>query len=346
MRVLVTGHLGYIGTVLTPMLAGDGHDVVGLDTDLYRRCTFGGDPLPAVPNLCRDVRDVEADDLRGFDALIHLAGLSNDPLGDLDPERTDEINHRASVRLARLAREAGVRRFVFSSSCSNYGAGGEGMLDERSPFNPQTPYGRSKVLVEQTVAPMADDGFCPTFLRSATAYGLSPRLRFDLVLNNLTAWAVTTGQVMLKSDGSAWRPLVHVEDIASAFAAVLRTPEDAVRGEAFNIGRTDQNFRVREIAEIVAETVPECRISFADGASADTRNYRVACDLAPRVLVGFRPRWTVRDGARQLYEGFARAGLTLAAFEGPTFQRVAHLRSLLADGHVDASLRPVEPAAA
>jgi nucleoside-diphosphate-sugar epimerase len=343
-RVLVTGHLGYIGTVLTPMLRDQGHDVIGLDSDLYRRCTFCG-VIPEVESLAMDVRDVQPGDLDGIEAVVHLAGLSNDPLGDLDPDLTDEINRRASVRLAELCKQSGVRRFVFASSCSNYGAGGPDMLTESAPLNPITPYGESKVRVELEVAPLADERFCPTYLRAATAYGVSPRLRFDLVLNNLTAWAVTTGMVRLKSDGSPWRPVVHVEDIALAFVSALRTPEQDVRNEAFNIGRTDENFRVRELADLVACTVPGCEVTMADDASPDVRNYRVDCAKAARVLRGFTPAWTARRGVRQLYETLAARDLTLEAFEGPTFQRVAHIRRLLEEQILDRTLRTC-PAAA
>jgi len=253
MRVLVTGHLGYIGTVMVPMLIAKAHEVVGLDSDLFERCTFG-DGIQNIPELKKDIRDVEVSDLNGFDAVIHLAGLSNDPLGDLNPELTYEINHAASVRLASLAKEAGVTRFIFSSSCSNYGAGGENFLNEESQFNPVTPYGISKVRVEQDVAKLADSNFSPTFLRNATAYGVSPRLRFDLVLNNLVAWAFTTGRVYIKSDGTPWRPIVHIEDISRAFIAVLHAPREVVHNQAFNVGRNDDNYRIRELAEIVEET--------------------------------------------------------------------------------------------
>ncbi|HKJ31285.1 MAG TPA: SDR family oxidoreductase, partial [Balneolales bacterium] len=251
MKVLVTGHRGYIGTVLVPMLQNEGYVVVGLDSDLYRKCTFG-EPLPSdVPSIIKDVRDVDEHDLEGFDAVLHLAGLSNDPLGDLNPELTKEINYRASVRLAELAKNAGVSRFVFSSSCSNYGAGGSDFLDETSELRPVTPYGESKVLVEKDVTELADDHFSPVFLRNATAYGASPRIRFDLVLNNLVAWAYTTGQVYLKSDGTPWRPIVHIEDISRAFLAALKAPKELIHNNTFNVGRTSENYRIREIAEIV-----------------------------------------------------------------------------------------------
>jgi nucleoside-diphosphate-sugar epimerase len=307
MRILLTGHLGYIGTVLAPMLTRRGHEVLGVDTDLYERCGFG-DPAPEISTLRKDIRDLEQRDLRGFDGIAHLAGLSNDPLGDLDPSLTDEINHLASVRLASIAKKAGVRRFVFSSSCSNYGAAGDDLLNESSAFNPVTSYGRSKVAVEYEVAKMADKHFSPTFLRSATAYGVSPRLRFDLVLNNLTAWAFATGKIYLKSDGTPWRPVVHIEDISRAFCAALEAPIEAIHNNSFNVGRTDQNYRIRELAEIVRETVPGCEIEYAPDAGPDKRCYRVDCSKIENELPGFQSQWTARKGAEELYRAYIKTG--------------------------------------
>jgi nucleoside-diphosphate-sugar epimerase len=338
MRVLLTGHLGYIGTVLTPMLLAEGHEVVGLDSDLYRRCTFL-ERIAQVPTLRKDLRDITPADVKGFDAVLHLAALSNDPLGNLNPGLTEDINWKASVRLAELAKDAGVRRFVFSSSCSTYGKAGDEFLTESADFNPVTPYGQTKVWVERDVAKLADDKFVPTFLRNATAYGVSPRLRFDLVLNNLVAYAMATKQVLIKSDGTPWRPLVHIADISRAFIAVLRTPEDLIHNQAFNIGLTEENHRVRDLAEIVAATVPGCEIEYAPGGSPDLRCYRVNCDKAQRVLKDFRPQWNAKKGAAELYETYQKVNVKVEDFEGPKFQRIAHIKKLLADGLLDDSLR-------
>jgi nucleoside-diphosphate-sugar epimerase len=342
-RVLVTGHTGYIGSRLTPMLLEAGHEVTGLDTDLFRDCTFVGE-LADVPHIHRDVRDVTIEDLTGFDAVIHLAALSNDPLGDYDPSLTVSINEEGSIRVAELAKKAGVSRFLFASSCSNYGAAGQDFMTEDSPLDPITPYGVSKVAVEKALGPMADESFCPVYLRASTAYGVSPRLRFDLVLNNLTAWAMTTGKVLLKSDGSPWRPVVHVDDICRAYIALLEAPADAVSNRAFNIGTTTENYQIRDLAETVAKVVPNCEVSLASDAAPDKRCYRVDCNRIAREVPGFKPQWTIARGAEQLYETYRQVGLSLDAFEGPQFQRIAHVKQLIAEGKLDTSLRWTEAA--
>ena len=339
MRVLVTGHNGYIGSRLVPMLLDRGHSVTGLDSDLFADCTYSGESHD-VPSIEMDVRDVDEEHLAGFDAVIHLAGLSNDPLGDYDPALTREINTDASVRIASLAKKAGIRRFLFASSCSTYGAAGESFLDETAAFNPVTPYGQSKVDVERQVGPMSDlKTFSPTFLRASTAYGLSPRIRFDLVVNNLVAWAFTTGEIHLKSDGTPWRPLVHVEDIALAYIAVLEAPRELIHNRAFNVGTTGENYQIRDVARIVGDVVPGSTVGFADGAGPDNRCYRVDCNVISKTLHQFKPQWTVRRGVEELYDSYCRNGLTLEDFEGERFKRIAHIHKMIADGKIDRQLR-------
>lgn len=339
LRIMVTGSSGYIGTLLVPMLERRGHAVLGVDTGLFAGCEYG--PSAARRVLARDIRDLGEDDLRGCDAVVHLAALSNDPLSEIDPALTIEINHLAAVRLAALAKRAGVARFVFSSSCSVYGNAQDIWADERTPPAPLTVYAEAKEAAERGILALADAGFCVVMLRHGTAYGYSSKIRFDLVLNNFVAWAATTGQVLLKSDGASWRPLVHVEDIARAFVAATEAPEAAVAGEVFNVGRTRDNVQVRDLAATVAAIVPDCEIVTAAGAQPDLRSYRVDCRKAEARLPGFAPEWSIEAGVREVFAAICRWKLARGEFEGPRFGRVAHLRSRLEAASLDASLRPM-----
>jgi nucleoside-diphosphate-sugar epimerase len=338
MKVLVTGHNGYIGSVMVPLLQDAGHEVVGIDANLFADCTIGPDAGAPDFAIQRDIRDITIEDLTGIDAVIHLAGISNDPLGDLNAECTYDINHQASVQLAKTARAAGVERYIFSSSCSLYGASGDDYIDESAEFNPVTPYGWSKIRTEQDVAPLASDDFSPTFMRSSTAYGFSPRLRADLVVNNLVGFAFLDGEALIKSDGTPWRPLVHIEDISRAFLAVLEAPRELVHNEAFNVGLTSENYQIRDVGDIVADVVDDAEVVYAADASPDIRNYRVNCDKLPTTLPTFQPEWTVRKGVEQLYDAYQRYRLTDQDFHGKLL-RIRHVKALQAADRLDASLR-------
>lgn len=337
MRVLVTGHEGYLGAVLTPMLAAAGHDVVGLDTGLYADTTIGPEP-PEVKALRVDLRDVRPEHCAGVDAVIHLAAICNDPVGNLDPELTYDVNHRATVGLAEAAKVAGVRRFLFSSSCSLYGAA-PGELTEDAPFAPVTPYGDSKVRSEAGLRELADEQFCPVFLRNATAYGFSPRLRGDLVVNDLVGHALLTGEVKLRSDGMAWRPLVHAEDIGAAFLALLEAPAAVVSGRAYNVGKPGENYLIRDVAQLVAEEVPGSQVTFAPGSGADKRNYRVEFRRIVEEVPAFQPRWTLREGIRQLVDAYLTYGLRIDDLMGERHQRLLKIQALQEAGRLDEKLR-------
>jgi nucleoside-diphosphate-sugar epimerase len=336
--VLVTGSAGYIGAVLVPLLLEEGHRVVGTDTCYFEEPNSGL-PLAAVPMVHKDVRDLTPSDIQGFDAVIHLSALCNDPLGDLNPAWTYDINHQATVRLARLAKDAGVQRFLYSSSCSLYGASTEDFATEEAPLRPLTPYAVSKVRSEDGLAKLADADFSPVYMRNATAYGWSPRLRADVVLNNLVCWAHTTGKVRILSDGTPWRPVVHVADIAAAFAVALVAPREAIHNQAFNVGTTDENYQVRELAEIVRETVPGCTIEYGRQAGPDARNYRVDFSKLKRLLPDFQPRWNARRGAREVYDQLRRHSVTLEDFQGRKYIRLAQLKHLISQQALDAELR-------
>ena len=343
MKVLVTGHHGYLGSILVATLLEAGHEVTGLDAFLYEGCDLYADGA-VVPALRADVRDIGREQLEGFDAIVHLAALSNDPIGDLDPALTRAINFEATVAIAKAAREAGVGRFIFASSCSMYGAGADGTpVDETSRQQPLTAYAESKVLSEQSLAPLASETFSPIFMRNATVYGTSPRLRVDLVLNNLVAWAHTTGKVRILSDGTPWRPLVHVRDVARATVALLEAPRDVVHGQAFNVGREDENYQVRDLAEIVRQTVTGCEIEYAGEGDPDPRSYQVSFDKLRETLPDLRLDWDARRGAEELLEAYRRSGLTLEVFEGDRYTRLKRLETLRSSGSLDQELRRTAP---
>lgn len=338
LKVMLTGSHGYIGAVMGPWLARQGHQIIGVDSCWFESCDLVADAV-RYPTVRMDIRDITRDDLKDFDAVIHLAALCNDPLGQLNPALTMDINHKASVRLAALARNAGVKRFLYSSSCSMYGAAGQAILDESAPLSPLTAYASSKVKAEEDIALLASADFSPVFMRNATAYGVSPRLRADVVLNNLTCWAFATGKIKIMSDGTPWRPIVHIEDIARAFASALVAPTGNIHNQAFNIGINTENYQVRDLAEIVRQEMPECVIEYAGDSKSDPRNYRVDFTKVSGHLPEFRPKWTARQGIRELLGALKSNPTAREGFLQGTFTRLTRLRKLLDCGQLDAELR-------
>ena len=334
MKILVTGTEGYLGSLLAPILMREGHEILAVDTGFYKSgWLYHGAPMTP-RTLLKDIRQITREDLEGMEAVVHMAELSNDPTGELAPHITYEINHKGSVRLAALAKQAGVGRFVYMSSCSVYGVAAESYVTEESAVNPQTAYAICKTLVERDLQPMADDGFSPTFLRNATAYGASPRMRFDIVLNNLAGLAWTTREIKMVSDGTPWRPLVHALDIAQAIVRVLDAPRAAIHNQIFNVGETSHNYTIKEVAEVVAEVFPGCKLSFGQQGS-DNRSYRVSFDKIKAQLPGFQCVWDARRGARQLHDVFQEIDLTADLFNGRGFTRLKQLEYLIRTRQID-----------
>ena len=338
-KVLLTGHRGYIGSVMGPRLVKAGYDVVGLDTVYYGEdCSFTNED-DGITDIGLDIRDIKAENIQGFDTIIHLAALSNDPLGSLRDDLTYDINHYASVRLANMAKEAGASRFLFSSSCSMHGTSSAAKVDETTPVEPLTPYGESKIRSERDISKIAGDGFSPIFMRNGTVYGVSPRLRVDIVLNNLVGWAHTTGNVKLYTDGTPWRPLIHVDDVSDAFIAAMEAPVDKIHNEVFHVGSNKENYQIRQVAEIVQSVVPNCGLEFDTEHGGDQRTYIADFTKIETTLTNFKPAWTAETGARQLYEAYKRVNLTLEQFTGSRYIRLKRIEDLRQSGHLNDDLR-------